>query len=60
LLGAMAASRLLGSFLFGISPVDPVVLPLSAFAMLLLALAASALPARRAAKTDPMLALRGE
>jgi ABC-type antimicrobial peptide transport system permease subunit len=56
----MAASRLLRSFLFGVSPFDPVVLPLSALAMLLLALAASALPARRAAKTDPMLALRGE
>ena len=60
LFGAMAASRLLRSFLFGVSPFDPVVLPLSALAMLLLALAASALPARRAAKTDPMLALRGE
>jgi len=60
LFGSMAASRLLGCFLFGVSPFDPVVLPLSAFAMLLLALAASALPARRAAKTDPMQALRGE
>ena len=60
LLGALAASRLLRSFLFGVSPFDPVVLTLSALAMLLLALASSALPARRAAGTDPMLALRGE
>jgi predicted permease len=60
LLGAVAASRLLGSFLFEVSPFDPVVLALSAIAMLLLALAASALPARRASSTDPMLALRGE
>jgi predicted permease len=60
LIGAMAASRLLRSFLFGVSPFDPVVLTLSAVAMLLLALTASALPARRAARTDPMLALRGE
>jgi ABC-type antimicrobial peptide transport system permease subunit len=60
LIGAMAASRLLGSFLFGVSPFDPVVLTLSAVAMLLLALTASAVPARRAARTDPMLALRGE
>jgi predicted permease len=60
LIGAMGASRLLGSFLFGVSPFDPVVLTLSAVAMLLLALTASALPARRAARTDPMLALRGE
>jgi predicted permease len=60
LLGALAASRLLRSFLFGVSPFDPVVLSLSALAMLLLALASSALPAKRAAGTDPMLALRGE
>ncbi len=60
LLGAMAASSLLRSFLFGVSPFDPVVLTLSAVAMLLLALTASALPARRASRTDPMVALRGE
>jgi predicted permease len=60
LLGGVAASRLLRSFLFEVSPFDPGVLALSAVAMLLLALAASALPARRASGTDPMLALRGE
>jgi ABC-type antimicrobial peptide transport system permease subunit len=60
LLGAVAVSRLLRSFLFAVSPFDPVVLTLAAIAMLLLALAASALPARRASRTDPMLALRGE
>jgi predicted permease len=60
LLGALAASRLLRSFLFEVSPFDPGVLSLSSIAMLLLALAASALPARRASSTDPMLALRGE
>jgi predicted permease len=60
LLGAVAASRLLRSFLFEVSPFDPGVLSVSAIAMLLLALAASALPARRASSADPMLALRGE
>jgi ABC-type antimicrobial peptide transport system permease subunit len=60
LLGGVAASRLLRSFLFEVSPFDPDVLALSAVAMLLLALAASALPARRASGTDPLLALRGE
>ena len=60
LLGAAAASRLLRTFLFAVSPFDPVVLTLAALAMLLLALAASALPARRASRTNPMLALRGE
>jgi ABC-type antimicrobial peptide transport system permease subunit len=60
LLGAVAASRLLRSFLFGVSPFDPLVLALSAAAMLLLALAASTLPASRAARVDPMLALRSD
>ena len=60
LLGAVAASRLLRSFLFEVSPFDPGVLALSAIAMLLLALAASALPARRASSTDLMLALRDQ
>jgi predicted permease len=60
LLGSAAASRLLRSFLFDVSPFDPGVLALAAVIMLLLALAASALPARRASSTDPMLALRGE
>ena len=60
LLGALAASRLLRAFLFEVSPFDPAVLTLSAFAMLLLALLASAIPARRASNTDPILALRGE
>jgi predicted permease len=60
LLGALAASRLLRSFLFEVSPFDPAVLIVSAVAMLLLALVASAIPARRASNTDPILALRGE
>jgi len=60
LLGAVAASRLLRSFLFEVSPFDPGVLAFSSMVMLLLALAASALPARRASSTEPTLAWRGE
>jgi ABC-type lipoprotein release transport system permease subunit len=60
LLGALAASRLLRSFLFEVSPLDPAVLTVSAVAMLLLALLASVIPATRASNTDPILALRGE
>jgi predicted permease len=60
LLGALATSRLLRSFLFQVSAFDPGVLAFSAVAMLLLTLAASALPARRASTTDPMLASRGD
>ena len=58
--GAVAASGLLRSLLFGVSPFDPLVMSLSAVGVLLLALAASALPALRAASIDPMRALRGE
>lgn len=60
LLGAVAASTLLRSFLFGVSPFDPAVFGISVAAMLLLSLMASLLPARRASLTDPMLAVRGE
>jgi len=60
LVGAIAASKLLGTFLFGVSPFDPLVLSLSALAVLLLALAASVLPALRAAHTDPVQVLRAE
>ena len=60
LLGATAASHLLESFLFGVSPFDPLVLTLAAVFVLMLALAASLLPAQRAASTDPMQALRAD
>jgi predicted permease len=60
LLGSMATSRVLISFLFEVSPFDPGVHALSAIAMLALALAGSALPARRASSTNPIMALRGE
>ena len=60
LCGALAASRLLQSLLFGVSPFDPLVLSVSAVGVLLLAVVASGLPALRAASIDPMRALRGE
>jgi len=60
LLGVAAASRLLGSFLFGVSPFDPLVLSLAALFVLLLAWLASLLPARRAASMDLMSVLRAE
>jgi putative ABC transport system permease protein len=58
--GSAASSTLLRSLLFGISPFDPLVLTGAAIGVLLLALAASTLPAFRAASIDPMRALRGE
>jgi predicted permease len=58
--GSAAASSVLRSFLFHVSPFDPVVMILTAFAVFALALLASALPAHRAASVDPLRALRGE
>jgi predicted permease len=60
LLGVAAVSRLLGSFLFGVSPFDPLVLSLAVVFVLLLAWLASLLPARRAASIDLMSVLRAE
>ena len=60
LLGDGIASRLLRSFLFDVSPFDPLVLVVAAVLVVLLALAASLLPARRAASIDPMKALRAD
>jgi predicted permease len=60
LAGAAAASTVLRSFLFHVSPFDPVVVVLTAITVFALALAASALPARRAASVDPIQALRGQ
>jgi predicted permease len=60
LAGAIAASHLLHSFLFGVSALDPLVLTLAAFLVLLLALAASLIPARRASSINPMRAIRAE
>ena len=58
--GAVASSGLLRSLLFGVSRFDPLVLALAALGVLLLALAASGLPAMRAASVDPIRALRTE
>ena len=57
---AVFATRLLRSMLFEVDPLDPVVLVVAAVSILLLALAASVIPARRAASIEPMEALRTE
>jgi predicted permease len=58
--GAVAVSGLLRSFLFGVSPFDPLVLFFAACAVFALSLVASAIPARRAASVDPNHALHSE
>ena len=57
---ALATDGLVSNMLFGIRPADP--LPLAAAVILLLAVATMAgyLPARRASRVDPMVALRCE
>jgi predicted permease len=60
LLGARIATRAIGSQLFGVSPTDPATFVTVGALMLLVALAASYLPARRATRVDPQLALKGE
>jgi predicted permease len=57
---ALAMSRLLTGFLAGISATDPLTFVLVAVVLLVVAFLACYLPARRATKTDPLLALRHE
>jgi predicted permease len=57
-LGSLAISRMVSSFLFNVSATDPLVYLAAALTMMLMALAASALPAMRAASADPIEALR--
>jgi ABC-type antimicrobial peptide transport system permease subunit len=60
LLGALAVTRLLRGLLIGVDPADPTVLSGVVLLLFTAVLAASWLPARRAAQTDPMKALRTE
>ncbi|HXN63895.1 MAG TPA: ABC transporter permease [Candidatus Acidoferrales bacterium] len=60
LAGAVALTRLLQGLLFDVRPNDPLTLVMVAGALALAALAASLIPARRAAKVDPLVALRTE
>jgi predicted permease len=58
--GAAAVTRLMQSMLFGVSPVDPLTFALVPVVLVAAALTASYLPARRAARVDPIVALRCE
>ena len=57
---SLAATRMLRSQLFGVAPTDPLSYVGVAILLAAVALAACYIPARRAAKVDPIVALRQE
>jgi len=57
---AYAASRLVGSLLYGVAPLDAATMAMAVGLLVLVAMGAAYLPARRASRLDPMAALRRE
>ena len=60
LAGALALSRFVRGLLFGVSATDPVTLAIVALVMLMVAALACLVPALRATRVDPLVALRGD
>jgi putative ABC transport system permease protein len=58
--GSLALTRLLRTMLFGVSPTDPAVFVAASVFLLVVASLAAYIPARRAARVDPLVALRHE
>ncbi len=56
--GAVALTRMMKSFLFDVSPVDPMTFATAPLLLIIVALLACWIPARRATKVDPLVALR--
>jgi ABC-type antimicrobial peptide transport system permease subunit len=60
LVTAVAAGRIMQAMLFGVSPLDAVALTIAPAVILVVAVAAAVIPARRAAGLDPIVSLRAE
>jgi putative ABC transport system permease protein len=60
LAGALVLTRLMNTLLFEVSPTDPITFVAVALCVIVAALLACYIPARRAAKVDPLTALRYE
>jgi ABC-type antimicrobial peptide transport system permease subunit len=58
LAGTLAVSRVLRSLLYGVEPTDPMTLVAAALLLLAMTLLATHIPARRAARVDPLVAMR--
>ncbi len=57
---SLAAARLISGLLFGVSATDPATISMACMLMIVVAAMAALAPARRAARVDPMVALRYE
>jgi ABC-type antimicrobial peptide transport system permease subunit len=60
LVGSIFVARLLEGLLFGVSATDPLTFAAVSLLMIVVGLVACALPARRAARVDPLVAMRAE
>ena len=60
LIGVVALSRVMVGMLYGVSPTDPLTFAGVSIVLLIVALLACLIPARRATRVDPIVALRSE
>ena len=60
LVASLAASRIVASQLYGVSPRDPVILSISAASLIVVTIVAALAPIRRATRVDPVVTLRAD